>query len=505
MMRGATLTLASHAAQHNGLGMFQIMSSARKVGLLGDSLSAMCNYIFTPTSITRTSNVATVTYASHGLANGAIICVFGVGSGYDASSVSITRIDANSFSYASTGADGSASISSTYSRVIAPSFTSNNSYFQYANSKLKGKLRLTGYYGQSSETTAMMLARVSTVVAGSEQTIIYLGGSNDAVGATTTAETISNDAAIVAALVAAGKKVIVASIPPLGSSHAQFATAEPKIKTINAAKKALVEQYRPDQVQYAPAFEALVDNTQSDGRAVSTYLQSDYIHLQASGAKRIGERAIYPALTALGYQPQETLVTTSYSANLWPIGQWQQVDAGTKSVLVNDPSPPTGSVAGVADGFNVTASGGAGYVYIAPDSDGYGYLQAARFTPSGAQTLTIQQESSTALNSSFTAGSQYRIGVRVKLTGVTSAASYFRVRFQAAIGGTTMALGTPLHSQTSGASNVGEDLDLYLMSEPFTWPSGAITSVTMEFITAWTGATTEHLAQVGRVTIIPYP
>lgn len=471
------------------------------IALLGDSLSAMCNYLITPTSVVRSSGVATVTLTSHGLSSGTKCAVFGIGSRFDTDDVSVTRVNANTFTYPSAGDDANAVVTATYSRILAKSWTTNNSWFQYANSKFKGALRLTGYYAHSSETTTQMLARIDAVAASNEPTVIYMGGSNDVVGSETTARIIANDAAIVKALVSAGKRVVIATIPALGIGHAQFATAAPKIKTINSARRALAKTYPSRLVALADVYSTVADNTQSDGRAVTTYLQTDKIHLQASGAKRIGELAMYPALAQLGHIAVETLTTAAFSENLWPIGQYAKVDGGTKSVLTNDLSPPLGCVAGVLTGFNVTASGGAGKVYIAPDSDGYGYLQVAKFTPSGAQTLTLQQESASAL--ALTPGAEYRIGFRLKVFGVTPALSYLRCRVQTVVDAVTLVPGTPLHSQTSGASNVGEDSDLWLISEPFVMPVGTSTSFTIEVIAAFTGATTEHVVSVGRMTVDP--
>lgn len=59
------------------------------------------------TSVLRTSNVATVTAAGHGLGVGGTVRVFGAGGGFDGLAA-ITAVTANTFSYANTGADAGA-------------------------------------------------------------------------------------------------------------------------------------------------------------------------------------------------------------------------------------------------------------------------------------------------------------------------------------------------------------------------------------------------------------
>jgi hypothetical protein len=57
------------------------------------------------TSVTRSSNVATVTIAGHPLGVGGTIRVYGVGSGFDTAGAVITAVATNTVSYANTGAD----------------------------------------------------------------------------------------------------------------------------------------------------------------------------------------------------------------------------------------------------------------------------------------------------------------------------------------------------------------------------------------------------------------
>lgn len=74
---------------------------------------------FTATGCTRATNVVTVTKNGHGLLNGDTIKVTGATpSTFNATDVVITYIDANSFSYANTGADESTSVQPTIQQKV---------------------------------------------------------------------------------------------------------------------------------------------------------------------------------------------------------------------------------------------------------------------------------------------------------------------------------------------------------------------------------------------------
>lgn len=64
----------------------------------------MTTYNLAITSVSRTSNVATISCAAHGLGVGGTVRNYGIGSGFDAIAV-ITAVTADSYSYANTGPD----------------------------------------------------------------------------------------------------------------------------------------------------------------------------------------------------------------------------------------------------------------------------------------------------------------------------------------------------------------------------------------------------------------
>lgn len=472
----------------------------------GDSITAYWNHFVTPTAMSRTAGVASVTSTAHGLGTSSLIRVFGVTSdpSFHTANGVVTRVDANTFTYPSPGPDvTSVTVDTTYTRVLFKGWYSNVSAFLYANSRLKGALTQTDNFGRSSETTTQMLARVGEVAGCAADVIVYLGGANDAAGSDTAATTIANDAAIVRTLVAAGKTVVLCTIMPLGTGHASFATATPKIIQINAAKRALVLSYK-GRVRLCDYYAALVNS--ATGGAKTNALQSDAIHPQTYGARLMGVE-LAAALTGI---PEGRFLTTSIadarsqystSPSIWHVGQFTQTDAGAKSGPTNAASPPAGSVAGVLDGYNVTATAGAGEVWMVPDDDGYGYGQVCSWTPSGAGTVTIQQESAATMAALVTAGDVYRVGFHLKVSGVTSALTFLRCRIQGVFDGTTMIIGTPMHSDVGAASNVFTTFDEYIVGPEMTIPPfTACTSLTLEVIANFSGATTIHTITVSRMT-----
>lgn len=70
------------------------------------------------TSVTRSSNVATVTITGHPLGVGGTIRVYGVGSGFDTAGAVITAVATNTVSYANTGAD----VGATGATAVADGF-----------------------------------------------------------------------------------------------------------------------------------------------------------------------------------------------------------------------------------------------------------------------------------------------------------------------------------------------------------------------------------------------
>lgn len=105
--------------------------------------------------------------------------------------------------------------------VAATAFaTENYGYAFWAAQVGNGFCPTTNNFGVGGDTTAQMLARISTVVASPADIILFMGGTNDRTGGMTVADTKRNILAIVRRLQKAGKIVIVANDTPRFASKA---------------------------------------------------------------------------------------------------------------------------------------------------------------------------------------------------------------------------------------------------------------------------------------------
>jgi lysophospholipase L1-like esterase len=479
-------------------------ASAVTIAGFGDSLTTYWNHFMVPTAITRAAGIATATVAAHGLSTGQHVSIFGITADptFNLDDVVITRDVAdptNKFTYPCPGASSTPTLDPIFARVLAINWFSNVSPFMYANSALRGALVLLNNFGHSSETTAMMLSRVSAACQCAADVVVYLGGSNDVVtGSITAATTIANDIAIIRALISAGKRVVLCTIPPLGSGHAQVNAAMPKMVIVNEARRGLAQQYR-GQVTIADFWQALVDPF--TGTAKANVLQTDNVHWQTYGARLAGLELVkaLPSVvpghfltSSIADYRGKFNTSPNISPNIWGGSGYAdlflQADNGTKGgTLTNTSSPPGGSVAGVLGTYNVTGTGGTGDVYIAPDADGVGYAQVVNWNPTTATTgtLTIQQESAGSMAGYMVAGDKYQIGFHLKISGVTSYVLYARCRVQGIFDGVTLILGSPMHSDIGATNNVFTNFDEYIVGPTMIVPTNAwaaCSSLTVEVI-----------------------
>lgn len=476
------------------------------VVVFGDSLTSECNVLGTPTAATRSGNVVTMTLASHGFGTGSFVRIYGMTNNTDyntSGQVAVTRVDANNFSYASTGADGTATIDSTYARVMYEGYWGNSGYWVFANGLMNGALRLVENLGQSSETTAMMVARLSAVVNFPSQEIWVLAGANDVVGSTTVATTIANLKAMYQAFRGQGRIVRALTIFPLGSGHAQFATATPKIQQINE----WIRQYcrKTNGMILVDTYAALVDPASATGAPLANALRADNVHLQTYGAYLVGQ-AVKNSFN--GQLPNPAGILTScqvdnYAANasnpnIWVGAPW-----------VNSGGSISDVVSGTAGtGFNVASSGNAGRVAVASvpaRSDGYGYDQQVVFiSAAAADSVTIQQQNSATLPGRVVAGEQYLLRFAWAISNVSgSGLSYIRCQIQCTVDGVTVALGSGMHPVAFGANNVNTDMSIVVETPPLVIPPfSSMTSFTVAWIGVFASSGTAITIKVGRVSLV---
>lgn len=113
--------------------------------IIGDSMTASASGNATVTSATRTSNVVTIAVAGHVTGNGELGNVYNMlDTSYNANGVVMTKIDANTLSYPSVGADGSttnlgASKTMQFQRL---NYQNDNAYMFWLQAKSGGAFRL---------------------------------------------------------------------------------------------------------------------------------------------------------------------------------------------------------------------------------------------------------------------------------------------------------------------------------------------------------------------------
>jgi lysophospholipase L1-like esterase len=500
--------------------------SSVNVALFGDSRCAMDHHLATPTQMSRTNGIASVTIAGHGLASNKLVNAVGLREqpSLNANSVKVTRVDANTFSYPSAGPDiAPFTPNTTFSRIVYLEWQSNLSRFQFANGnpKVRGAMRLVDNFGCSSEQTPDMIARLPVVGQTSADLVMYDGGVNDTTGtaaaaALSAAATIANDVTIVEYLLAQGKVVALGTIMPLGNGHTAFAAAMPKIVQINAARRELARRYH-GRVFLVDFWAALIDPV--NGYARTDTLQSDKVHLQTYGAHLGGDEwaNAMPWLSparALTASSAEARANYAVSPNLWPAGQWAQVAGGTQTGATNG-TPAGGEVAGVMAGMNVTVTGASATTVIRPETDAngnvVGFLQVVQVTPTGAGTVEIQADGASIPMSpsgvAILAGQKFRPSLRLKLNNVTSKVQYPRVKmngqFTGAPDSAAIQIGTPFHSDAPAVDgNLHADVDLYLTGPDIEIPPFATyTAQNLEVIVAYSGATTPFELCAGRIAI----
>lgn len=352
---------------------------------MGDSMSAANGGNVTATVATRSANVVTLTATGHACATGEVCRVFNVlDTSYNANSVVITRVDSNTVTYPSVGADGSsARLSSTKDMILQRKTIQNdNSYMFWLNAKTKGAFRLTLNAGCNGQTSVDMLARFSADVATNNTArcvIIWTGYNDFPIAGLTAAQVYANVVAMAAQAV--GKIVVIVSAIP-------WTTGGATANRVEAAKyNRLVRAYcnANANVRFADAAKYLVDATNATRFSpLSGMLGSDGIHITPKAAERVAQ-AIIEAMDGLIPMPSRLV-----SSNADQYGY----DSTNPNIVDNMPTTNSGgATAGgtsgtVTTGWGVTltnTSTAAIAVASCPArSDGIGYDQQVVFTSGGA-------------------------------------------------------------------------------------------------------------------------
>ena len=464
-------------------------SIAGTVGLvaIGDSMTASIAGNNTVTSAARTNNVVTLGVTGHVTGNGELSNIYNMlDTSYNANGVVMTKVDANTLTYPSVGADGStASLSATKPMIQQRlNFMNDNSWLFWLQGKSKGAFNLLFSGGRNGHNSTDMLARYTAeaVTANtSAQMITLFTGYNDFVIAGSTADTVyANMIAMVKQ--SAGKLVVVVSAIPLSSSNGSVTLAMRKeLMRYNRMMRLYCNS--TVNVRFADAFKYLVNSTSTTGDIATGMLLADAIHPSPKGAERIAQ-AIWDVVQSNVSQPSrlvasalDTITNDTSSKNL--AGTLTFTNTG--GALAG--SPITTGVAAAGVGLTNASSGAGASVGSCPArSDGFGYDQTVVFSPAVVgDTITISSQG--FLTTGVTAGDDVQMLAELTLTGMAVGANSFlrSIEISNGFNNTSSSGWTAKPQGVSGADYPNSDMTLTIVSPKFRLPV-AVSGVSFSFI-----------------------
>lgn len=320
--------------------------------IVGDSITEQNTASVNLTSLTQTGGVATATLTGHGLSDGQKARVYYANeSGYNGEHT-VTWVDANTFTFpvdASTPSPATVLSGKTAIRATRSTRLPDNGYFNWFQTFSGNRARLLSNAGMGGQRTDEILARLDDSVFGvtgyKPQYCVILCGINDVFASVATDTIKANLQAIWAKLLGNGITVVAGTILPLGSSHGSFSAANiQKILAINAFIRKTATSRR-GMILWDSAAD-IVDYTQTDGRADSTKLKTDYIHPNAKGARAMG-LSLYNLLSSR-LPAQSTLVSSAADS--------YDIDATNSQLLANPLLTGSGGTAGTGASGTIAAS-----------------------------------------------------------------------------------------------------------------------------------------------------
>ena len=461
-------------------------NSQASFAILGDSLSGYCFGAVTVTSATASGGVVTVAATSHGMVNGCTYAHYGANEdAFNVSGATITRIDANSFSYSAPGATGTATGSQFGANLQN---LSQRGYMSWARMLSANRPQIV-YAGVQGGATAATIGTkyVSAAIASGAKNAVVLAGVNNAASAQTAAQVAAEIiASLVEPLVTQGVRVFLMAVWPFSSSHASFATAAPKIPAINET----LRRYALGKagVVWVDGFSALIDPLNATaGNALSGTMDSSNLHTSAKGAYLAGAKLAaaiaaqpIPAVDLLVQANIDQRGSNANSNNLLDCGLMQGA-AGTNNTITGTTLPTgwTGTISGTA-----TASAA-----VTARSDGYGSDIVLTITPGAANAQVLLNSQTGQLLGRVTAGGWYQLGVEVTATGVSASnLSNVTAYLQVNLDGVAYTLGVA-NGFTSDTAATQDLAALPLVSQPFYIPAGVTISAPLMNVTCRFSAT----------------
>lgn len=358
-----------------------------RVLVIGDSMTAASAANGTITSLTRSNNVATATCVGHGRGSGELINIYNcLDTTFNAYDVECTRVDADHFTYASVGSDGSTTnlvaVTQTM-QVQGPAWANDNGYLPWLQSKFGGALKLVRNCGHNGDTAAGMRARFPTDVltAGAFDILVILTGYNDWTGANATAASVAADVQAMVEMAGNRLVVVVSSIPYITNGTYGAANRKEALK-YNRLMKAYCRA-RPN-TRFADAARKMIDATNATAfYPLAGMLRSDGIHPSAKGAYYISE-AIYDVikydiqtLQRLPSCSKDTYASDATNPNICDAAPWTNTGGALSGGTTGT------AAAGIAATLTNTSGTATAVASCPARSDGIGYEQQVVFTAGG--------------------------------------------------------------------------------------------------------------------------
>lgn len=475
------------------------------LAIFGDSMTANAGGDGAITSATRTDNVVTIASASHGMGDGELANVYNMlDASFNANGVVMTKIDANTLSYPSVGANGSTTNLSAGKpmRLQRLNYQNDNAYIFWLQGKSGGAFRLKFNGGRSGHNSADILARYTAEAVDANantQMNIIMTGYNDFVGAGFTADQVyANVAAMVKQT--PGKIVVVVSAPPLSSSNVSVTTAMKKeVMRYNRMIKAFCNS--TTNARYADAFRYIVDPTSTVANPRAGMLGADYVHYTPKAQERVAQ-AIWDVVQYDVSRPSrlvcsalDTITNDAACKNIF--GAMAFTASG--GALAGSPIA-TGTVCAGLAVTNTSSGAGASACSMVARADGIGNDLTVVFSPAVVgDTCTISTTG--YLSTGVVVGEKVQLVCELSLTGMAASAtnSFLKsILIYNPFNGSS-SLGYTANPQAAdGTAYPNSDMTLTIVSPEFTIPIGTTgVGLTMTFTSAVsTGSLTIKLGRL---------
>lgn len=449
------------------------------LAIFGDSMTASARGNSTISSATRTNNVVTIVVTGHVTGDGELGNIYNMlDTSFNANGVVMTKIDANTLSYPSIGANGSttnlsASKAMQFQRL---NYQADNSYLFWLQGKSGGAFRLQFCGGRNGQDSSDMLTRYTaeavTTNANTHMNVI-MTGYNDFVGAGFTADQVyANVVAMVKQT--PGKITVVVSSPPLSSANGQVTTAKKKeAMRYNRMIKAFCNA--TTNARYADAFRYTVNPTSAVADPIAGMLAADNIHYTPKGQERVAQ-AIWdvvqydvPRPSRLICSALDTITNDAAGKNIF--GAMTFTASG--GAVAGSPIA-TGTVCAGLAVTNTSSGAGASVCSVVARADGVGNDQTIVFSPAVVgDTCTISTTG--YLTTGVVVGERVQLVCELSLTGMAASAtdSFLRsIEIYTQFNGSLSSGWTAKPQAASGASYPNADMTLTIVSPEFTVPIG---------------------------------